>query len=160
MFFDKILTVPHCLDERKNEDETGVDCGGSCKPCKGIYFDNAYHFDLFLVKICVKGIYCQVLNYVFPIVSVTIELEVIDNTNGISWSISNTDCKSSSDNLQVIQNKLTETNCILLGGVSYTLKCLNTGEGWKRNYLVIENTLYCEGTTNEQLINITLTGLF
>ena len=29
------LIVPHCLDGRQNQDETNVDCGGSCKPCQG-----------------------------------------------------------------------------------------------------------------------------
>ena len=36
--FDKLFIVPHCLDGRQNEDETDVDCGGSCKPCEGIHF--------------------------------------------------------------------------------------------------------------------------
>ena len=100
------------------------------------------------------------INYIFPVVSVTIELEGIDDTNGISWSISNTDCKSSSDKLEVIENRPTKTDCMLLTGVSYTLKCLNAGGGWGRNYLIIENALYCEGTTNEKMVDITLTGTF
>ena len=28
----------HCFDEIKNGDEWDVDCGGSCKPCKGMHF--------------------------------------------------------------------------------------------------------------------------
>ena len=51
MFFDKILTVPHCLDGHRNEDETDVDCGGSCKPCEGMYFYHAYHFHRFLIYV-------------------------------------------------------------------------------------------------------------
>ena len=30
--------VLHCHDELLNGDETGVDCGGSCEPCKGMYY--------------------------------------------------------------------------------------------------------------------------
>ena len=40
--FRNNLIVPHCLDGQQNEDERGVDCGGSCKPCQGMNFDNAY----------------------------------------------------------------------------------------------------------------------
>ena len=27
----------HCFDGNKTEDETGVDCGGSCRPCSGLF---------------------------------------------------------------------------------------------------------------------------
>ena len=40
--FYKIVIVPHCLDGHQNEDETDVDCGGSCKPCQGMNLDNGY----------------------------------------------------------------------------------------------------------------------
>ena len=26
--------IPTCTDNKENQDETGIDCGGSCKPCK------------------------------------------------------------------------------------------------------------------------------
>ena len=32
---NKKFIVLHCDDEQLNGDETGVDCGGSCEPCKG-----------------------------------------------------------------------------------------------------------------------------
>ena len=37
IYFRNNLIVPHCLDESQNEDETGIDCGGSCKPCQGMH---------------------------------------------------------------------------------------------------------------------------
>ena len=43
MSFTKYLIVSHCLDGSQNEDETDIDCGGSCKPCKRMYFDNIYN---------------------------------------------------------------------------------------------------------------------
>ena len=49
--FRNNLIVPHCLDGQQNEDERGVDCGGSCKPCQGMNFDNAYR-----VLKCVAGL--------------------------------------------------------------------------------------------------------
>ena len=44
--FYKIVIVPHCLDGQQNEDETDVDCGGSCKPCQGMNLDNGYYLFL------------------------------------------------------------------------------------------------------------------
>ena len=46
--FYKIVVVPHCRDGQQNEDETDVDCGGSCKPCQGVNSDNSYY--LFFCK--------------------------------------------------------------------------------------------------------------
>ena len=31
-----IFLTDHCFDGNKTEDETGVDCGGSCRPCSGL----------------------------------------------------------------------------------------------------------------------------
>ena len=42
IYFRNNLIVPHCLDEDQNEDETGIDCGGSCKPCQGMHFAHVY----------------------------------------------------------------------------------------------------------------------
>ncbi|MCF7861071.1 hypothetical protein K9M79_02410 [Candidatus Woesearchaeota archaeon] len=30
---DRSMEIPHCDDNEKNYDETGIDCGGSCEPC-------------------------------------------------------------------------------------------------------------------------------
>ena len=54
--FYKIVIVPHCLDGQQNEDETDVDCGGSCKPCQGMNLDNGYY--LFFVN----GTFLQHIN--------------------------------------------------------------------------------------------------
>ena len=43
MSFTKYLIVSHCLDGNRNEDETDIDCGGSCKPCKRMIFDNIHY---------------------------------------------------------------------------------------------------------------------
>lgn len=33
-YYEKYKTIPTCFDNRQNGDEEGVDCGGSCIPCK------------------------------------------------------------------------------------------------------------------------------
>ena len=32
----QLCLAGHCYDNKKNDDETGIDCGGSCRPCKGL----------------------------------------------------------------------------------------------------------------------------
>jgi hypothetical protein len=44
----EIQYCPSCYDTVKNNDETGVDCGGSCKPCKTETAILRYLFILFL----------------------------------------------------------------------------------------------------------------
>ena len=103
--------VPHCLDKSQNEDESGIDCGGSCKPCQ---------------------------------VSVEIKYTGIEEANGISWSISDTNCKSilPSDLRPGTEYK---QDCDLAMGQSYILNCESPdGSWWKSNYVVIENSVYCE----------------
>ena len=36
LFIYFLFYKDHCFDGNKTEDETGVDCGGSCRPCSGL----------------------------------------------------------------------------------------------------------------------------
>ena len=81
--------------------------------------------------------------------------------------LTGTDCKSlpnmtisSSD---ATANRLYNVKCVLLIGQTYELKCesLKLGGwrgGWKSNYLIIENSIYCRATGLEKTVNITITG--
>ena len=42
VYIYKNVIVLHCHDELLNGDETGVDCGGSCEACKGMYYQVYY----------------------------------------------------------------------------------------------------------------------
>ena len=92
-----------------------------------------------------------------PTVLVAIELMAREDTTGITWNILDTNCKSE-PNLIVTQNRVYKTSCGLSMGKTYRLKCGTSGMGWKSNHLVIENSIYCEGTESEQILNITVTG--
>ena len=43
--FRNIVIVLHCSDGIQNRDESNVDCGGSCTPCKGVYFQTYFYND-------------------------------------------------------------------------------------------------------------------
>ena len=90
-------------------------------------------------------------------VKVTIELITKKRVRGISWSLLGTDCKSK-PNLQLSANKKFRIQCALAIGHLYTLKCNSTGAGWDSNYLVIEDTVYCEYATTVTFTNITISG--
>ena len=94
-----------------------------------------------------------------PTVLVTIELQAKVATFKISWEILGTDCKSSPNFSIYTGNRLYTRNCALSIGQSYTLKCEG---GWTKNdisnYLVIENSKYCESTQLLNTVNITITG--
>ena len=89
--------------------------------------------------------------------STKIELQGIEETNGITWSLIGTNCESSS-NLQPTPNKMYPENCELISGQAYTLQCDNTGDSWKTNYLIVENYVYCQYVRTRMLVNITITG--
>ena len=99
------------------------------------------------------------------VVSIEINLQAIEETSGISWRITNTECKSET-NLQLSANRVYNEDCELSLGQSYTLEC--DGEGntgspnyngwWKANFLTIENSVYCEYSDGKEIINITITG--
>ena len=59
-------------------------------------------------------------------------------------------------------NRLYNVKCVLLIGQTYELKCeslkLNWHGGWRSNYLIIENSIYCRATGFEKTVNITITG--
>ena len=102
--------------------------------------------------------YVSVCNELYKLlVLVMIELQGKVKTDGISWMLIGTDCKSI-PNLSVTANRLYKKNCGLSIGQSYTLKCEGGVAGWRSNYLVIENSKYCENTQSETKINITITG--
>ena len=83
----------------------------------------------------------------------------IEEANGISWSISDTNCKS------ILPSDLrpgTEYKqyCDLAMGQSYILNCESPDGGWwKSNYVVIENSVYCEYAQGTKLSNVTITGM-
>ena len=99
------------------------------------------------------------LIYYSILVLVSIELQALEDTSEISWDILDTNCKSL-PNLVVSQNRIYKKSCRLSIGQSYRLKCDSLGSGWKSNYLVIENSVYCEGTKSNIALNITITGKF
>ena len=101
---------------------------------------------------------CQgVVNQNIFIVSAEIELQGIEETNGISWRLLDTNCKSM-PNLQPTANRVYKEKCDLLIGQDYTLQCDSTGAGWKTNYLIFENSVYCQYARSTILFNITITG--
>ena len=101
----------------------------------------------------------------FLVVLVEINLQAIEETSGISWRITNTECKSDT-NLQLSANRVYNEDCELSLGQSYTLECdteVNTGYPhyngwWKANFLLIENSVYCKYSNGKKTINITITG--
>ena len=92
------------------------------------------------------------------LVLVTIELQAKEETYGISWELIGTNCKSL-PSLTVAENRLYTKYCALSIGQSYTLKCNAEDGGWDSNYLIIENSKYCENTQQMSMVNITITGI-
>ena len=159
MILVKNFIVPHCLDGRQNEDETDVDCGGSCKPCEGIHFHMViicwYHL-VYTLHSDINVRYNQIINLFAVLIEV--QLHALEEASHISWRFQNTNCKSD-DDLEVGGNRVYKTNCNLALGQSYTLECKNLGDGWwKSNNLLVENYVYCEYTKGTTLTNITITG--
>ena len=95
--------------------------------------------------------------FIIFIVSTEIDLQGREETNGISWSLLDTNCKSM-PNLQPTDNRLYKEKCDLHVGQAYTLQCKDEGDGWKTNYIIIENYEYCKHTRNTTFYNITITG--
>ena len=94
----------------------------------------------------------QFLSVVAPI---EIKLQGMEHAD-ISWNVLGTGCM---DNLQPTANKLEKKTCLLSIGQTYKLQCTSAGGSWwKSNYLVIENSVYCEYAKGHELINITVTG--
>ena len=103
--------------------------------------------------------------------SVEIKLYGVEDTNGISWSILDTNCKSLPD-LNVGINRVYRKRCDLALDQSYKLQCngvekstLGTGlgggwihYGWRSNYIVIESSVYCQFAKDKTVANIKITG--
>ena len=104
-----------------------------------------------------KNIYPFLLNSKHFIVLVTIELQGKEDTDGISWELIGTNCKSD-PNLSVAANRLYTRHCALPTGQSYILNCKVGNDGWASNYLIIENSKYCEYAQQETTVNITIRG--
>ena len=98
--------------------------------------------------------------YTFDVFSVSVQIKYqgMESANGISWSISDTQCKS------ILPSELRpgteyKKDCNLAIGQSYTLKCDSPDEGWwKSNYVVIENSVYCEYARGKRQTTVTITG--
>ena len=91
-------------------------------------------------------------------------MQAMEDVTGISWEFVGTDCKSS-PNLNINTNRPPGvTDCGLAIGRTYQLKCdsvgnnLGGGDGWKSNYIIIENRKYCENTRLDTTVDITITG--
>ena len=96
----------------------------------------------------------KILSVVAPI---EVKLQGMEHAD-ISWNVLGTGCM---DNLQPTANKLEKKTCLLSIGQTYKLQCKSAGGSWwKSNYLVIENSVYCEYAKGSELINITITGKF
>ena len=91
------------------------------------------------------------------IVLVTIELQGKEDIDGISWELIGTNCKSV-PNRSVAANRLYTRHCALPTGQSYTLNCKVGNDGWAANYIIIENSKYCEYAQQETTVNITIRG--
>ena len=48
MLLHAIFLTDHCFDGNKTEDETGVDCGGSCRLCSGLIEMTSYTYSITL----------------------------------------------------------------------------------------------------------------
>ena len=93
--------------------------------------------------------------------SVEIKYMGLEEANGISWSISGTNCKSK---FPSVLRPATEykygVSCDLAMGHSYILNCESPDGGWwKSNYVVIENSVYCEYAQGTKQSNVTITGM-
>ena len=89
---------------------------------------------------------------------VEIRLQGMEVTSGISWRLLQSNCKSM-DNLQPTVNRVSTVKCLLSVGQTYALQCDNTGDSWwKSNYLIIENSVYCEYAKGMKLVDIRITG--
>ena len=108
------------------------------------------HFDA-------RDIQFQVLNYGLFVAQVKLEIQGMEDATGISWSILGTNCESAR-HMQLSPNRQYIEHCELAVGQSYTLKCENTGDGWKTNHLFIESYSYCIQTSVETLTTVTITG--
>ena len=86
---------------------------------------------------------------------VEVKLQGMENSD-ISWSLLGTTCM---DDLQPTINKVEKKTCLLAIGQTYTLRCKSAEDSWwKSNYLVVENSVYCQYAKGTELINITIKG--
>ena len=149
----------HCSDGKKNEDETQQDCGGSCKPCQGM-FSTFIIFNVRLIYLAYQHTGKYVHLNIF-VVSVEIIYKGMEEANGISWSISDTNCKSILPSIVHLRPGTEYKQvCDLAVGQSYILNCESPDGGWwKSNYVVIENSVYCEYAQGTKQSNVTTTGM-
>ena len=126
------------------------------------------NFDHFIVRLSVYSIiylaYQRTGKYVHLnifVVSVEIIYKGMEEANGISWSISDTNCKSTLPSIVHLRPGTEYKQvCDLAVGQSYILNCESPDGGWwKSNYVVIENSVYCEYAQGTKQSNVTITGM-
>ena len=92
--------------------------------------------------------------------SVEIQFQGVEDNTVISWSLLQSNCKSTGY-IASTANSVYKTECLLTVGQTYTLKCEGREDSsWFANYLIVENSVYCEYAKGTKLINITITGKF
>ena len=80
----------------------------------------------------------------------------IDKADSISWTISDTKCNGY--NLALNQYTEWKKYCTLAVGQSYNLECYSYTDWWKRNFLVIEDSVYCKYAKEKKSYDIKITG--
>ena len=114
----------------------------------------------FIFYVCRSQLHMQIsmhmsIQFSSVVAPIEIKLQGMEHAD-ISWNVLGTGCM---DNLQPTANKLEKKTCLLSIGQTYKLQCTSAGGSWwKSNYLVIENSVYCEYAKGSELINITITG--
>ena len=107
-----------------------------------------------VMKLLFKG------KLLFFAASVEIQFQGVEENTFISWSLLQSNCKSSGYIVPTV-NSVYKTQCLLTVGQTYTLKCEGREDrSWFGNYLIIENSVYCEYAKGTKLIDITITGKF
>ena len=92
--------------------------------------------------------------------SVEIQFQGVEGNTVILWSLLQSTCKATGY-ITPTANSVHKTECLLTVGQTYTLKCEGREDSsWFPNYLIVENSVYCEYAKGTKLINITITGKF
>ena len=118
-----------------------------------------YSFMIYLFIKCIIEWLCKG-KLLFFAASVEIQFQGVEDNTVISWSLLQSNCKATGYIAPTV-NTLYKTECLLTVGQTYTLKCEGREDSsWFANYLIIENSVYCEYAKGTKLIDITITGKF
>ena len=108
---------------------------------------------------CIMKLLCKGILLFFA-ASVEIQFQGVEDNAVISWSLLQSNCKSTGY-IASTANSVYKTECLLIVGQTYTLKCEGKEDSsWLSSYLIIENSVYCEYAKGTKLIDITITGKF